>query len=247
MTSAERSDRSCNWPGAFNARDLGGVRIADGVIRPGVLFRSGQTQAWQPEAFSLAAAAGVKRILDFRDPREPKPLPTDDGLPERGNIEYDFQPVEDPDNAEFRARFVPYLNHPSGYPDFMALFAPRVVRAVSRVIAAGPGTLVCCSAGRDRTGLVTSLLLRGLGADIDDITYEDELAMRAISAHQLVRKTPHPYERWLPDAELAQVCADRRAALAEFLTEIDVHRVLGDHGVRAADLDYARSWLLASH
>lgn len=235
--------RECRWPGAFNTRDLGGIRVRAGAIQPGRLFRSGQPQAWEQPAFAQAERAGVRRVLDLRDPREPKPMDTLDGLPERGLIEYDFQPVEDPDNEAFRRRFVPYLNHPDGYADFMSLFAPRVMRAVARVIAAGPGTLVCCSAGRDRTGLVTSLLLHGLGAEIDTITFEDELATRAISAHQLVRKTPHPYERWLPEDELARVVAQRRDALASFLRTINAGALFAEHGISDADLAYAEHWL----
>lgn len=238
--------RECRWPGAFNTRDLAGVRIRAGEIQPGRLFRSGQPQAWEQPAFEQAQHSGVRRVLDLRDPREPSRADTPDGLPDRGSIEYDFQPVEDPDNEEFRRRFVPYLNHPSGYADFMGLFASRVMRAVARVIAAGPGTLVCCSAGRDRTGLVTSLLLHGLGADIDTVTYEDELATRAISAHQLVRKTPHPYERWLPEDELALVVAQRRDALASFLRTVDPVELFAAHGITAADLEYAAHWLTSA-
>lgn len=238
--------RECRWPGAFNTRDLAGLRIAAGEIQPGVLFRSGQPQAWQPAAFTAAAQAGVRRILDLRDPREPKPLDTSDGLPERGDIEYDFQPVEDPDDPEFRRLFVPYLNHPCGYRQFLDLFSPRVMRAVSRILLAGPGTLVCCSAGRDRTGLVTSLLLLGLGAEISVIVSEDALATRAISEHQLVRATPHPYERWLPEDELNVVIEQRAAALTEFLSALDRERLFAAHGISPADFERATGWLVGS-
>lgn len=236
----------CAWPGAFNTWDLAGVAIDGGEISPGVLFRSGQTQAWPRESFVLADEAGVRRILDLRDPREPRPADTEDGLPERGRVEYDFQPIEDPDNAEFKRQFVPYLNHPSGYGAYMELFAPRVMRAVSRVIAAGPGTMVCCSAGRDRTGLVISLLLYALGTEIDEIAQQDGLAMRAISDHQLERVPPHPYERWLPEDELVEVIADRRAALRTFLSDIDIAGLLAAHGITDADLEYATDWLVST-
>lgn len=106
--------------------------------------------------------------------------------------------------------------------------------------------MVCCSAGRDRTGLVISLLLYALGTEIDEIAQQDGLAMRAISDHQLERVPPHPYERWLPEDELAEVIADRRAALRTFLSNIDIAGLLAAHGITDADLDYATDWLVST-
>lgn len=228
------------WPGAFNARDLGGIPVAAGVLAPGALFRSGQPQAWSPEAWRSAKAEGVRRILDLRDPSEPRGEAVG-----REGITYGFAPVEDPALPAFRARFDPYLNHTAGYADFVAMFPDRVAAAVGRILAAGPGTLVCCSAGRDRTGLVTGILLLRLGASVEALAHEDELAVRAVNEHHLHREKPHPYERWHDEAELAPIIRSRGDALREFAASFDAAAFLREHGVPDASVESARGWLLA--
>ena len=117
-----RGVRDLPWPGAFNSRDLGGTPVAGGSVRPGVLYRSGQPEAWAPQAWREAAAGGVRRVLDLRDEREPRSRP--DGAAETG-IGYAHAAVDDPDDVEFRRRFVPYLNHTAGYAGFLELFGDR--------------------------------------------------------------------------------------------------------------------------
>lgn len=228
------------WPGAFNARDLAGLPVVDGHIRAGVLFRSGQPQAWADAGWRAAHADGVRRIVDLRDEREPR------GLAEsRDGIAYTFAPVEDPTLPAFRARFTPYMNHPSGYADFTAMFSDRIAAAVGSILAAGPGTLICCAAGRDRTGLVSSILLLALGADAETLVAEDARATRAVNEHHLHREKPHPYEHWVDDNELALVVADRAQALRAFVAEFDALRMLAQHGIDAGRICAARDWAVA--
>lgn len=232
--------RERTWPGAFNARDLGGIPVAAGVLAPGALFRSGQPQAWAPEAWRCAEADGVRRILDLRDPSEPR-----GEVVGRAGIDYGFAPVEDPALPAFRERFDPYLNHTAGYADFVAMFPDFVAAAVGRILAAGPGTLVCCSAGRDRTGLVTGILLLRLGATAGTLAREDELAVRAVNEHHLHREKPHPYERWHDEAELGPIIRSRGDALRDFAADFDAAAFLRAHGVPDAAVEHARGWLLA--
>lgn len=227
--------RSRSWAGAFNARDLGGIPVAGGHTRHDVLFRSGQPEAWTTSGAQAARDAGVQRILDLRDPREPS-----GGLPAGAPVR-EFVPVEDPDDPAFRARFFPYLNHPDGYADFLAMFPERVSAAVGRVIEAGPGTVICCSAGRDRTGLVTGLLLAALGTDADRLADEDELATRAVNERHRTRATPHPYESFLQAPALDAEVASRRRAVIRFFSALDAAAFLHDHGV---GIDDAQDWLV---
>lgn len=228
-----------DWPGAFNARDLGGTPVAGGAVRPGVLFRSGQPEAWRPEGWIAAAADGVRRVFDLRDPAEPRRAP--DGAEDAG-IDVRFLAVDDPLDERFKARFIPYLNHPDGYADFVAMFPERVAAAVGAIVDAGPGSLVCCSAGRDRTGLVTGLLLDALGTPIEALAAADDFATRSVNARHLVRETPHPYERYTPEPELTEVTGGRGRALAAFFAGFDTVDFLRAHGV---DAQAARPWLVA--
>lgn len=223
------------WAGAFNARDLAGTPVGDAVIRRGVLFRSGKPEAWLPQGWQDAAADGVRRVIDLRDPRE---LREQVHGAEAAGVGYESMPIEDPDNAEFRELMVPYLMHTDQYRDYLRLFGDRVAAAVGRIANAGPGTVVCCSAGRDRTGLVTGILLRALGADISTLLAADELATRTINERH--RVSNHPYERYRPEPELTQWVDSRAAALTELYSDLDAEAFLAEHGV---SVEPAREWL----
>ncbi|SJM54457.1 tyrosine-protein phosphatase [Gulosibacter sp. 10] len=240
MEHTGRDPRERCWEGAFNARDLGGVPVAGGRIRAGALFRSGQPEAWTPEGFRQASDDGVRRIFDLRDPEEPGGAPAG---AERAGIDYRFVPVEDPRLPEFRARFVPYMNHTSGYRDFLAMFPGRVAHALREVFLGGPGTLVCCSAGRDRTGITTSMVLLSQGVELEALLHEDELAVRAVNERHRTRETPHPYESWQPEEALRPAIDSRREALAAFARGLDVRGFLRAHGLDGA-ADGAREWLV---
>lgn len=213
--------------------------MAAGVLAPGVLFRSGQPQTWQPEAWQQAYEAGVRHIVDLRHPSEPR-----GEISGNAQIDYCFAPVEDPRLPEFRSRFVPYLNHTSDYPDFLDMFADKVAVAIATVLRFGPGTLVCCSAGRDRTGLVMGILLRALGATLSELLLQDELAVRAVNEHHRVRATPHPYERWQDEYELEQTIASRAAGLEQLFWSFNPGRFCRANGIPDELFAQARSWLV---
>ncbi|MGO1545366.1 MAG: tyrosine-protein phosphatase [Gulosibacter sp.] len=229
------------WPGAFNAREFAGLPVTGGAIRQGALFRSGKPEAWDAAGFTAAAQDGVRRIIDLRDPSEPGGAPEH---AESAGIEYRFVPVEDPSDPAFKKRFQPYMNHPSGYLDFLEMFGDRVAKAVAEVLGNGPGTLVCCSAGRDRTGLVSTVTLLTQGADREALLQQDELAVRAVNERH--RGRSHPYESWQPEESLAELVGSRRTALEAFLAEFDERAFLADKGVTERMIDRAADWLVAS-
>ncbi|QUY62615.1 tyrosine-protein phosphatase [Gulosibacter molinativorax] len=232
-----RADK--HWAGAFNARDLGGIEVAAGAIRPGVLFRSGKPEAWEPEGFREAAASGVRRIVDLRDPSEPGGAPADAGV---AGIDYEFSPIEDPRSPRFQARFRPYMNHTSGYADFLDMFGDRVAGAVGEVFAGSPGALMCCSAGRDRTGIVVSVILLALGASDEELARQDELAVRAVNERH--RGRTHPYESWQPREIVDEMVASRRASLLDFAASLDARAFLDHYGIGSKRLEAASEWLL---
>ena len=69
-----------DWPGMGNVRDLGGLPVADGVIREGALIRSESlTRLEDPQ---VLRSAGVSRIIDLRRPAESDELhPFAEALP----------------------------------------------------------------------------------------------------------------------------------------------------------------------
>ncbi|HEY8296209.1 MAG TPA: tyrosine-protein phosphatase [Micrococcaceae bacterium] len=223
-----------DWDGAVNAR-----RLAGGIYRMGRsewVTETGWQQAWD---------AGVRTVIDLRNESERARRPTDPQVPSRALARFAVVhcPTEDPDNAQFQALCLPYLNHPRSYADNLRLF-PELVTGVFRAIAAAEGPVVVhCSAGRDRTGLISTMLLRLAGAGPAEIGTAYELSVRGINAWHKVSPVPHPHERYYPEAELAPLLAERLEALARFAGGVEVADYLLDHGLSAAELAAVRAKL----
>lgn len=159
--------------GTVNTRDLGGWPTHDGqVTRMGRVWRSDAFTRATPADRDALAHHGVRTVIDLRTTaerlEEPHPL-EDDARFDVMHVDL-FAPVlaafmrgevrEDPFDlaTHYRASF--------------ALARDAYAQVFTHITAAldshaGP-VVVHCTAGKDRTGLVTALLLRGAGvADAD--------------------------------------------------------------------------------
>ena len=145
---------------AYNFRDLGGLPTEDGrVTRSGVLYRSATLHDLGPEAAAvLREEWGIGCVVDLRTPEEvaaqggttaaawgarclalpvlPPPLPADGGP------------------TDLLSRYIVYLERST--PNVVA-----VLRHISRTVPAP--VAIHCTSGKDRTGVVTALLLRLVG------------------------------------------------------------------------------------
>lgn len=160
--------------GAFNFRDLGGLHAAGGqVVRSGVLFRSDTLQALtEQDVTQLVGALGVGLIVDLRGGTEA--VEQGRGLLAGASVCYlnvplQDAPVTDLDPAEQTLRF---------YEHTLASSA-QMLAVVVRMLAAvaGEPAVLHCAAGKDRTGVVTALLLSLLDVEREEIV-ADYLATR---------------------------------------------------------------------
>lgn len=152
--------------GAFNYRDLGGLRAGTGrMVRPGVLLRSDTLQALSSrDVVHLTEEVGLALVVDLRI----GPEAVDQGRgPLAGtsvcylNAPLSEAPVSDlPPHEQSLAL---YRDH-AGSPSSPVAMAVRVVCGI-----AGRPVLVHCAMGKDRTGMVVALLLRLLGVDDEEI------------------------------------------------------------------------------
>ncbi|OFR90591.1 hypothetical protein HMPREF2863_06580 [Micrococcus sp. HMSC067E09] len=210
------------WDGAVNAWH----------IRPG-LFRMGRAEWLTDAGWAELAAEGVSAVVDLRMPQEVKRYehdPAHAGVP--AGVTWENHAIEDADDAGFRARFDPYPNHPAHYPDLLERYPDRIGAALARTLAAmeAGGAVLHCSAGRDRTGLLTALLLQlpelpGGPADRDEQHAVYTAGVRGINDYRRTAKVPHPHERWVPPEDWDAHLAERLAALDEVLDAWPADRV----------------------
>ncbi len=164
-----------------NLRDLGGLPAGERVVAPGVLWRAGSLVHLPASALdALTALAGPGRYLDLRTDEEvdrdggAEPLvargwrwcrvPLADRVAETG--------VAGPTDPAGRLRAL--------LPRYSAAADAVAARLLTREVS-GPDVLAC-SLGKDRTGVVTALLLHRAGADPAAIAADYALSTASLAA-----------------------------------------------------------------
>lgn len=212
--------RVTGWDGAVNAWWVGPR-----------LVRMGRREWLTNAGWQQAHAEGVRQVIDLRSAAETGRRPTDPNA--APSVPVLLRPIEDQASPAFD-RFLPYLDHPQAYPDYLDVFGGLVTDAVLTVAEASGVAIVHCSAGRDRTGLVVALGQRVAGVEPAEIVAGWAQAASGINARH--RTHPHPHEPYVPDGEWSDFITPRRAALTEFLS-LDAVGFLRSHGAREAQLD----------
>jgi protein-tyrosine phosphatase len=163
-----------DWEGCVNVRDLGGLPTEDGGrIRDGVVVRSDNIRRLTDEGWHALEEHGVVRIVDLRWPEE-----LEDDPPRDLEIEVVHIPVlGEALDAEYVAELDAHLHRVGepvehyawSYLDFLERYRDRFGRAIRAVADADGPVVVHCLGGKDRTGLVSALLLRLAGVGLDTI------------------------------------------------------------------------------
>lgn len=216
-----------DWDGAINAR-----RIA------GDIYRMGRREWLSSKGWQQAYNDGVRTVVDLRSPSEIGRRPTDPVVEHSAfaGMAILSLPLEDLSNGEYKELCQPYMNHPAYYADVLRLFPRQVADIFSALALAEGAVLMHCSAGRDRTGLVATLLLALIGRPAEGFE-QDQLAVRGINNWRLVAPTKHPYEFHMDDSELSVDIAERARSLAVFMENLDVRAYLMANGLSTEQLD----------
>ncbi|TFD09376.1 tyrosine-protein phosphatase [Cryobacterium sp. TMT1-66-1] len=193
--------RNLNWNGYFNARDLGGLptplsttgstvfkRVARGPRRE-MLTDSGWAEARQ---------WGLSTVVDLRCMHE---VGGREGDPVIDNFTHSSlvivsAPTEDQDNPAFREVCFPILDSPEYWRHNWRIL-PNLVRETMQAIAnAETGVLIHCSAGRDRTGMISALLLGNAGVSPDDVAGDYAESVRAMAGAKTHAPTHDRQASW---------------------------------------------------
>jgi protein-tyrosine phosphatase len=156
--------RHLNWPDCYNTRDLGGLPAKDGAItRWRSVIRSDILNRLTDEGQRALLDYGVRTIIDLRSSKEAAEELSFTASSADRPLDYYNLPIEKYyphvsamiQKAKSRGEvYCIILDH---YPDAVA----EILRAM---VNAPPGGIVIhCHAGKDRTGMVSALLLALVG------------------------------------------------------------------------------------
>lgn len=236
-------DRDCAFEGLFNARDLGGLRTADGgVTRFGAVVRAEDPNQLTDRGWRAVVGYGVRTVVDLRNDDEIRT----DAVPRPPEITTVHVPLDAVEDTALWARIAAdgLDGSPLYYPLFLRRRPDRCAAAVTAIARAAPGgVLVHCGIGRDRTGLVSMLLLALAGVVPDDIAADYLRSAERLTALWRARGLADQ------DAEIAELLTragtTARGALLSAVSGLDAMDYLRTAGVAAADLAALRSRLLA--
>ena len=211
MTTEQREwTRLLDWEGGLNARDLGGYETRDGrETRWGAVVRSAALGTLTEAGRAALADYGVRTIVDLRLPdeldREPNPFadPGDHGIAYT-NVSFIDPAAAPPDAVGTLAEdYLRMLDHyRGGVADAMAAVAQ----------APEGGVLIHCAAGKDRTGLISALLL-----GLVDVPAETIAADYAMTAELLRPREQEWLARFSPEER-----AEREAMIARYAPTAEV-------------------------
>ena len=192
--------RDLVWDGLLNVRDLGGHPTEDGdETRYDSIIRADSVRQLSDRGWAALVDYGIKTIVDLRADEELEADP-----PAQLPVEVLHIPFFETDTEEWKeveaeleeaARAAPNVAAATEavYLIFLEHFGRNVAAAI-RAVANAPegGVVIHCAGGKDRTGLVTALLLHLAGVGIDEIAGD-----YALSEERLRPR----HEQWFAEAE----------------------------------------------
>ncbi|AIG77218.1 Hypothetical protein AJAP_21800 [Amycolatopsis japonica] len=257
------TSRVVTWKGFYNTRDLGGLPTRSGcATRYGAFFRAADLRFVTDEGWSQARQSGLRTIVDLRNADEIRPATTKSPTALAGSGQFaaatarattpnGFDRIEVPLDDIEDTEFWQHINKerlngsPLYYRPFLERKASRCAAVITALAQCGPGgVLFHCGAGRDRTGLVTLLLLALADVRPEAIAADYDLSTEALKP--LFALMGAEDQGPIIQSALADRGTTTQAAILSTLEGLDVERYLLAGGVSNTDLDGIRKRLLES-
>jgi protein-tyrosine phosphatase len=244
--------RDLIWDGCLNVRDLGGFAVDSGETRFGSVVRADSVSNLTPEGWKALADYGVRTVIDLRGDHEreddsPRNLPVEVlHVPFMEASEQEWDEIAEELEAVAKQPRVADATR-DAYLIFLERFRTNVGAAVKAVAHAPEGGLVIhCVGGKDRTGLLSALLLYLAGVPVEEIA-----ADYALSEERLRPRHDKWFEAAETDAErerLERISRCPPEAIVEVFAELErrygsIEGYLRAAGVSDEELELARSRL----
>jgi protein-tyrosine phosphatase len=162
-----------------NLRDLGGIPVAGGTVRPGVVLRADDLATIDQASADGLVARGLRAVVDLRSADEVAltgrgtlgvaPQVTYHHVPFMANIGQATDGTGQPGGRTATADMLDQSRFGAMYLRMYEGAASQIVTALA-VIAWSPGAVAFhCAAGQDRTGVLAAAVLLTLGAETEDV------------------------------------------------------------------------------
>ncbi|MBB1157630.1 tyrosine-protein phosphatase [Amycolatopsis dendrobii] len=233
-------NRAVAWEGFFNTRDLGGLPTrSGGRTDPARFYRSASLRFVTGAGWASARESGLRTIVDLRNPAE---VSTYAAVVPSGMTRLEV-PLDDVGDTEFWQYIADEQldGTPLYYRVFLDRKAERCATVLKTLARAEGGVLFHCTSGRDRTGLI-SLLLLAL-ADVDPETIAADYALSTEAVLPLYRALGVEDQTALLEAALARRQTTLREAVLATLDGFDVRDYLVRAGMAADEVDRLRARL----
>lgn len=144
-----------------NTRDLGGYRTGEGKLtKEGVLLRSDVQNYPSEKDIGYLKSQGITTIIDMRGQKDVERKPS--GFAGRNDFDYYNFQISEGSGVPESAEAVP--------ESYMSIAKAQAMPDVFRCITqAKSGVMFNCTAGKDRTGVVSAILLLHAGVEDKDI------------------------------------------------------------------------------
>jgi protein tyrosine/serine phosphatase len=226
--------------GLVNARDLGGLPLTCGGTTPrGVFFRSENLDAITPNGWRQLRDAGIRTVVDLRQPgeRERDHQPRPEWLV---TTHVDLDGLE---NTDFWAGYwdnglvgtaLYFLPHLAAMPERTGTVLTALAEATDG------GVLFHCMGGRDRTGMVSMVLLSIAGVEAEAIVddYLETVRLGDIRAASANRNN----DEARIDELLAGHGTTTEQAFRDALAGLDLTTLLSAAGVSGRSQQVLRTW-----
>jgi protein-tyrosine phosphatase len=216
------AERKVNLQGAFNFRDLGGYKTTDGkTVRWGKLFRGEELGHLTDADIKIVQSMGIKSNVDYRTDAEVNAMP-DPVIPGITNIRTDAG------NAGSTADLMSMIasgqmKDAATAVQMMAGFNKQMVDSPKFYVQLmellndpnNIGLLQHCTAGKDRTGLGSAIILLALG--VDEKTVMDDYLLSNVYRAEANKKAVDAVRAQVKDENVVAAISAMMGVQKEFL------------------------------